>query len=801
MTQPAADDLVDLEGLLVAATVRVDASGSSVGAGFQVAPGWVVTCAHVVGTAGVRVRVRSVSGASAEGAVRDVWPPASAAGLTGPPDLALVEMNSPFDVPCVRLDERWPQAGARLLACGLAESFDGVAPETVELGCSGQKLTPEAGVRLLKLGGETVVPGMSGGPVLSMVTGGVTGMVRTSHHTTLPAGGWAVPAELVRVRWPRVAAAHDAYHAADDRWRRIAEGWAALATDLFVPAVTWRDGLPPSAMLRPEYGLVDFVGRRDEVDGLLDWCARPEPFGLRLVTGPAGQGKTRLAAHVCSELGRRWVAGLLQTWQAAGGPLAGGADARLSVDLAERLAGCSAPLLLVVDYAETSPGLVLQLAGLLRDRAAITDAPGRLMLLARSAGDWLAELRSQADDGLAGLLGDGVVLPLEELVRAPDRDAEFRRAVAAFAVLRDGDPGRVRSPADLAIGRYERVLEVHAAALAALLDQADPVAAVGEAGPVERVLAHERRFWKATAAAADPPLPGAETDRLDQVVTAGTLYGAVATRDEAVAVLGRMPTFTEERAHVVDRYARWTTDLDPSGTWLYPLRPDRLGEDHAAQTVLRVPALVSALLKSAPDGEVPAAERTDLALTVLGRAAVRHPGLRVYLTALICDRLDLMPAAIRVTPTLADPGTVAAAVLTALHAEPPSSVEHARALLRWLPEHTLSLREAAAIVTAAEADHIRRRVKQMPEDETSLSDLAMSLNNLSVRLGELGRREEGLAAVEEAVRIRRRLAEARPDAFLPDLARSLRVQAWLLEQIGDADGAAKVTAEADHLAG
>ena len=36
--------------------------------------------------------------------------------------------------------------------------------------------------------------------------------------------------------------------------------------------------------------------------------------------------------------------------------------------------------------------------------------------------------------------------------------------------------------------------------------------------------------------------------------------------------------------------------------------------------------------------------------------------------------------------------------------------------------------------------------------------------------GDLGRREEALAAIEEAVTIRRDLARARPDAFLPDLA-------------------------------
>ena len=46
----------------------------------------------------------------------------------------------------------------------------------------------------------------------------------------------------------------------------------------------------------------------------------------------------------------------------------------------------------------------------------------------------------------------------------------------------------------------------------------------------------------------------------------------------------------------------------------------------------------------------------------------------------------------------------------------------------------------------------------------------MSLNNLAVRLADLGRREEALAAIEEAADIHRELAAARPDAFRPDLA-------------------------------
>ncbi len=46
----------------------------------------------------------------------------------------------------------------------------------------------------------------------------------------------------------------------------------------------------------------------------------------------------------------------------------------------------------------------------------------------------------------------------------------------------------------------------------------------------------------------------------------------------------------------------------------------------------------------------------------------------------------------------------------------------------------------------------------------------MSLNNLANTLSDLGRREEALAAAEEAVGLYRELAAARPDAFRPDLA-------------------------------
>jgi tetratricopeptide (TPR) repeat protein len=60
----------------------------------------------------------------------------------------------------------------------------------------------------------------------------------------------------------------------------------------------------------------------------------------------------------------------------------------------------------------------------------------------------------------------------------------------------------------------------------------------------------------------------------------------------------------------------------------------------------------------------------------------------------------------------------------------------------------------------------------------------MSLCNLAVMLSALGRSEEALAAAEEAVRLRRSLAAARPDAFTPDLAGSLTNLAAILRELG-----------------
>jgi tetratricopeptide (TPR) repeat protein len=78
----------------------------------------------------------------------------------------------------------------------------------------------------------------------------------------------------------------------------------------------------------------------------------------------------------------------------------------------------------------------------------------------------------------------------------------------------------------------------------------------------------------------------------------------------------------------------------------------------------------------------------------------------------------------------------------------------------------------------------------------------MSLNNLAVQLAEVGQRQAALAPAQQAVDIRRALAEANPEAYLPDLAMSLNNLAVQLAELGrPTEALAAYTTCLDSLAG
>ena len=78
-------------------------------------------------------------------------------------------------------------------------------------------------------------------------------------------------------------------------------------------------------------------------------------------------------------------------------------------------------------------------------------------------------------------------------------------------------------------------------------------------------------------------------------------------------------------------------------------------------------------------------------------------------------------------------------------------------------------------------------------------DLAQSLNNLSNRLSDAGDGEGALAAIREAVEIRRRLAVQTPARFRPLLATSLTNLGILLRKSGDTEQADAAEREARQL--
>jgi hypothetical protein len=132
----------------------------------------------------------------------------------------------------------------------------------------------------------------------------------------------------------------------------------------------------------------------------------------------------------------------------------------------------------------------------------------------------------------------------------------------------------------------------------------------------------------------------------------------------------------------------------------------------------------------------------------------------------------LAGAAVEVAPQVEAPQPLLAA-LQQIVDDPAMTPRDLDELAGRLPDSSHVLADLSAHIAQRLVDHHRTHAE--PNDEATLPDLAMGLNNLSVRLGDVGRREEGLAAITEAVDIHRKLAEVRPAVHQQDLERSLEV--------------------------
>ena len=313
------------------------------------------------------------------------------------------------------------------------------------------------------------------------------------------------------------------------------------------------------------------------------------------------------------------------------------------------------------------------------------------------------------------------------------------------------------------------VLVVHAAALLAVLDHA--VAGGGgsvrvySAGEVlSGLLGHEARYWHKSAVARGLVL---DTGVQRLAVAVACLAGA-GSETEAAGLLACVPDLAgsaERRGQV----ARWLHDLYPApagggmgGEWLGALRPDRVAEHLVTSELDGRGELVPGLLAGL------GGDRLVRALTVLGRAARDDGRAARLLRGAVEDDLEhlAVPALAVAAETNPDVAGMLTAALTAASVPKPVLEQIAGAL----PYPTFALAGTAVEV-----------FQQLAAGTApGSSERAGLLIGLSNRLGALGRREEALAAIEEAVTAYRALAQARPDVFLPDLAMSLNNQSVFL---------------------
>ncbi|MFE3874642.1 trypsin-like peptidase domain-containing protein [Kitasatospora sp. NPDC059146] len=740
----------ELSRLAATHTVAIDAPGS-LGSGFLVAEDTVLTCAHVV-QGHLEVTV-TAQGRTLVADVGAVFPePDPAVRVQGFPDLALLHLREPLPLPGVWLGERAPQEGTEVVVHGFSH-------ETLESGPQHDSLrlhVAGGSGRFVRLQGDRVVAGFSGGPVLDLRTGRVCGVLKTSRDDRQEAGGWLVPVDAVRAHFPALAEANDGHHRPGTDWCDLALDRAGRQNRLF-----GRDGprpsrRPPTPAQLLTHGAMPFLDRPELAD-LRRWCDEEPDLLLRLLHAPGGSGKTRLATELCGLMGGAgWIAGVAE---------------RKALDRPEWTAGLTAaladgiPVLVVFDHAQARPEDVCALLEHV-DRYGPDRMRLRVLLLARADKPLWQALQSGLDDGV---LADASVVQLARTVPAPG-DASV--AATAFRVFAErlGSP-RLTPPStlDARADREGSLLGVLALALDAVLTLRQGRTWSPDGDPLERVCDHEIRIWHSTLTWWDPREPSfaGESGRL---LAAGLLLVPTLApgrqRADLVAVLEQVHAAVLPHRPVPDMLrvstALWAV-YPAEGDQVAPLRPNRIGEV-LARRVLSTPessghthAYLTALLsptRTDPARTVPT--RTDPALagpaqerfeaakaavevlarargcTDVGRIAAHpaHRALDAVLARAVADRPDvLLPALAANGALLPHAEPLAAVMLTALEScEPPLLT----AVEQRLPGYPSSMSPVSVVVL--------RRLLELPDEEFTEADQLLRLRRLvgySLRLDDV----------------------------------------------------------------
>jgi hypothetical protein len=571
--------------------------------------------------------------------------------------------------------------------------------------------------------------------------------------------------------------------------------------------------IAPTELLQAKFEVVGYLDATGIGAQLIEWCSGERPTAARLIHGPGGLGKTRLMIEVAARLRQQaWMAGFLdpphesldatlkQRWQALDQLIAHGDDQGL---------------LIVLDYAEGRQDEVKRLAERLSARPENDTRPVRLVLLARSAGEWWSTLHDDTPElqrVFRGTVGGPNVAALPDLSTGQQRLDLFDASCAVFApllgaqgyVLPSGAfPQERRRRIESGAG-YARPFAIQMEALLWLASATPEAGATDVDELLRRVLGLERNHWKKLIGALDEE----RTRDMARGVAQVTAVQGVAARRSTEDLLMADDFYQGQRTArvAVDPVVRKLCRVygQPDGG-VAPLEPDLIGEHHVA-TVGDVELIDGCLRWIEAEPTENQAKRRRSLLTVLQRATQPEHGTRangqaVMLLDHLVGRHAKALAADLVAVMMDTQGALAERVDRQVDALDEESLG---AINTELPIKSLSLMDLSLHVAVRRNWLARERLAAVDalEDaaadqrETILSRLAASANTLGIRLSALGRREEALAASQEAVVLYRHLAQARPDAVLPDLAASLNNLGGDLSDLGWREEALAASQEA-----
>lgn len=632
----------------------------------------------------------------------------------------------------------------------------------------------------------------------------------------------------------------DSLQATESLWRKVMQDGQAdilaelrrLPDDLFLRHLSsltllhrnapepFRQRRSANILLTARHTDLPLRGRETEMDDLWQWATNRKEVGVRLLIGPGGHGKTRLALELCRRLeAAGWRAGFAaDRWPAL-------SDADLVLVLPP-----DRPTLIVLDYAASRGAVLSALARLAHDWP--KNPAFRLLLIEREAGDWWSNCRSLPGAPEHFFADEKICeqVPMRILALPDNGPAEiYADALSVFAILLRRDIATLKSAPDWPA---ELRLPLFARARALLAVEAAETDGLTADNILNQLIDREEVLWRRELhgdSSDNSPAIRSDLDLVRQALTLLTLSSPTSVCD-ADTLLCRLPCLASHSIETRERLLKALRPLYGDGDLLRGLEPDLLGEHLVWRTVKSPtdPLLIAATGNEASEAQA------QTALTILNRLAARKPGAVDWLRAILDREFErLAVPAFRVA--LEQPLPMAALFREVMGR---LTVEHALKLARLLPEYTTELCEIAALVeqrlvevplpadapleallfkaghlnnlsirlsnlgqlelalaAVEEAVAIQRAVAQKQPD-SFMPDLAMGLNTLSNRLSELGQRERALAAVEEAVVIRRALVKKRPDAFMHDLATSLNSLSNRLSDLGETGQASAAVKEA-----